>query len=84
MSAISLDQSSPALYAGAMAEPSTTTPTDHDLIERMRRLNAATMEKLERDLENDSRVPVLGNPWVLLAAISVSMLVGVLIGLTAR
>lgn len=83
MSAISLDQNKPAPYAVAMALP-TTTPTDHDLIERMRRLNAATMEQLERDLENDSRVPVLGNPWVLMASISVSMLVGVLIGLTVR
>lgn len=67
-----------------MAEPRTTTPTDHDLIERMRRLNAATMEQLERDLEDDSRGTVLANPWFFLASISVSMLVGVLIGLTVR
>lgn len=78
-----LDQDKPALYAAVMAPP-TTTPTDHDLIERMRRLNAATMEQLERDLENDSRWPALGNPWVYLASVSVSMLVGVLIGFAAR
>lgn len=55
-----------------------------DLDRRFQALMLHNLEQTERLADADKRWPVLGSPWLLMAAVVVSMFVGVAIGLTAR